>query len=161
MKDSLEHLKKEEISTAWKVVDWLQESESDLDHLDKEEKASDLYLDKLSITIVSQEAKCERLWTIYFDSSAAYHAAVEARERVRIHYMAEKARRDEENGVLDMVIKMFVEKVSVLDAGMKTKVNDHAADGKFDDSDIARHTDAIYEKDHGKLAANVAAEAGF
>lgn len=62
MHDSLENLKKEEISTAWKVVDWLQESESDLANLDKEEKTSDLYLDKLSITIISQEAKCERLW---------------------------------------------------------------------------------------------------
>jgi len=69
--------------------------------LDKEEKVSDLYLDKLSITIISQEAKCERLWMIYFDSSAAYHASIEARQRVRDHYMVEKKRRDEENTILD------------------------------------------------------------
>jgi hypothetical protein len=118
-------------------------------------------LDKLSITIISTEAKCERLWTIYFESSAAYHAAVEARERVRRAYMAEKARRDEENVILDEVIKMFIERVSVLDAGLKTKVDDHSADGKFDNSDLTRRTDAMRDRDSGKLAANVAAEAGF
>jgi len=75
--------------------------------------------------------------------------------------MAEKARRDEENVILDEVIKMFIERVSVLDSGLRTKVDDHAEDGKFDNSDLARRTDSHVAKDSGKLAANVAAEAGF
>jgi hypothetical protein len=41
---------------------------------------------------------------------------------------------------------------------MRTKVNDHNEDGTFDDSDIARRTDAILEADGGKLGDNVAAE---
>lgn len=57
---------------------------------------------------------------------------------------------------------MFVERVSTLDQGMKGKVTDHADDGKFNnDSDIKRRTEEHVEKDKGKLAANVAAEAGF
>jgi len=56
--------------------------------------------------------------------------------------MAEKARRDEENSLLDEVIKMFIERVSVLDSGLRNKATDHADDGKFNNnSDIARRTD--------------------
>jgi len=40
---------------------------------------------------------------------------------------------------------------------MRTKVNDHAEDGDFDE-DIARRTDSILESDGGSLAANVASE---
>jgi len=41
---------------------------------------------------------------------------------------------------------------------MRNKVNDHAEDGTFDDSDIERSADAAYAQDHGSLAENVAAE---
>jgi len=71
------------------------------------------------------------------------------------------ARRDEENVILDEVIKMFIERVSALDAGLRTKVDDHSADGKFDNSDLSRRTDAHVNRDSGRVAANVAAEAGF
>jgi len=56
---------------------------------------------------------------------------------------------------------MFIDKVSNLDSGMKNKVNDFSADQVFDNSDIARRTDAAYSKDAGNVAANVAAEAAF
>jgi hypothetical protein len=65
------------------LATWLSESETEFDWLDREEHANDIKIDKLAITIISATAKCERLWTIYFESSATYHAAVEARERVR------------------------------------------------------------------------------
>jgi len=75
--------------------------------------------------------------------------------------MAEKARRDEENVILDEVIKMFIERVTALDAGLRTKVDDHRENGKFTNSDLNRRTDSMRDRDSGKLAANVAAEAGF
>lgn len=53
---------------------------------------------------------------------------------------------------------MFLQRVNTIDSGMRTKVNDHAEDGVFDDSDIARNVDSIYERDSGSLASNVAAE---
>jgi len=161
MRDSLDHLKKEEISTAWKVVDWLQESETDLAQLDTDEKAADLYVDKLAITIVATEAKCERLWAIYFESSAAYHASYEARERVRDHYKAEKLRRQEENNILDDCIRIFLDKVSSLDKGLRGKIDDHQDDGQFNSNRIDRRTDDLVQQDAGQVAARVAAEAGF
>jgi len=75
--------------------------------------------------------------------------------------MAEKKRRNEENTILDQCIQMFIDRVSVIDAGLRNKVDDHQDDGKFQNSDIARSADAAYAKDSGNLAANVAAEAGF
>jgi len=65
--------------------------------------------------------------------------------------MEEKARRDEENAVLDDVIKMFIERVTSLDSGMRTKLETG--------EDLARRTDDAYAKDFGNLAGNVAAEA--
>jgi len=53
---------------------------------------------------------------------------------------------------------MFLERVSTIDKNMRTKVNDHAEDGDFDDSDIARGVDTIKESDGGSLASNVASE---
>jgi hypothetical protein len=52
---------------------------------------------------------------------------------------------------------MFIEKVSSIDGGMRSKVNDVAEDGAFND-DIARRVDAAVASDSGSLAANVAAE---
>jgi len=95
MVDSMRNLEENEIQAAMDLATWLAESEVEFDVLDRDEHALDIKQDKLAITIVAATAKCERLWTIYFESSATYHAAVEARERVRRHYMAEKARRDD------------------------------------------------------------------
>jgi len=57
---------------------------------------------------------------------------------------------------------MFIERVSVLDAGLRNKATDFSDDGKFNNnSDIARRTDDHVARDSGRVAANVAAEAGF
>jgi hypothetical protein len=52
---------------------------------------------------------------------------------------------------------MFIAKVSTIDSGMRSKVNDVAEDGAFND-DIARRVDAAVGADSGNLAANVASE---
>lgn len=55
---------------------------------------------------------------------------------------------------------MFIERVNTIDSDMRVKVNDHAEDGVFDNSDIRRGTDDIRDADGGRLGANVAAESG-
>ena len=61
---------------------------------------------------------------------------------------------------MDEVIKIFLERVGVLDAGMRRKVDDFSVDGVFnDDTDIKRRTDANLDRDLGKLSANTDAEA--
>jgi hypothetical protein len=37
---------------------------------------------------------------------------------------------------------LFIERVSTIDSGMRSKVDDHNEDGTFDDSDIERNVDA-------------------
>jgi len=44
---------------------------------------------------------------IYFDASALYHKSVEDREKVRINYRNVKARRDEENALIDVCIGIY------------------------------------------------------
>jgi hypothetical protein len=51
---------------------------------------------------------------------------------------------------LDECIRIFVERVGVLDAGMRAKVDDFSVDGVFnEDTDIARRTDSNLERDLG------------
>ncbi len=53
-----------------------------------------------------------------------------------------------------------MERVGVLDAGMRAKVDDFSVDGVFnEDTDIARKTDANLERDLGKLSSNTDTEA--
>jgi len=125
MIDSMRNYEENEIQAAMDLATWLSQAEEEFDFLAREETISDIKVDKLAITIISATAKCERLWTIYFESSATYHAAVESRERVRAHYMVEKRRRDEENQALDWCVNKFKEQVSIMDKGMRVKVDDH------------------------------------
>lgn len=103
------------------------------------------------IAIIGAKAHEDKSWEIYFESASTYNNAVADMEGRRAAYMAEKARREEENAVLDDVIKMFIERVTSLDSGMRTKLETG--------EDLARKTDDAYAKDFGNLAGNVAAEA--
>jgi len=64
---------------------------------------------------------------------------------------------------LDTIIEIFKKKVASMDSGIRGKTDDYHGNKEFsDDSDIARQTDAIKDRDQGKLQSNVAAEAaGF
>lgn len=61
-------------------------------------------MDKLVIAVVGAKSHEDRLWEIYFESAVALNDAIAAREVVRQRYLDEKARRDEENLVLDGII---------------------------------------------------------
>ena len=158
---SIEDLKQNEIKAAWDLVNWLQDSEEELEHLDSEQATKTTYMDKLLIAIIAAKAHEDKAWEIYFESAVTLNNAIDNLNAIRENYEAEKARRDEENGILDEVIQMFIEKVSNLDAGMRNKVDDHAQDGSFDDSDIERRTDSAVAADTGNLASNIEAEAGY
>jgi hypothetical protein len=103
------------------------------------------------IAIIGAKAHEDKSWEIYFESAATYNNAVADMEARRAIYMAERARRDEENAVLDDVIKMFIERVTTLDSGMRTKMETG--------DDLKRSTDDAYAKDFGNLAGNVRSEA--
>jgi hypothetical protein len=94
------------------------------------------------IAIIGAKAREDKAWEIYFESASTLNTAIDVLNSIRAFYAQEKARRNEENALLDEVIAMFVERVSTIDKGMRTKVDDHNEDGTFDDSDIARNVDS-------------------
>jgi hypothetical protein len=147
----MEDLKKNEIRAAWDLVKWLQGTEAELKTLDEDQATKTTYIDRLLVAIVGAKAREDQAWEIYFESAATLNDGIADREAKRAWYAQEKARRDEENGVLDEVIRIFIERVQGLDAGLRNKVNDFSVDSVFQDSDIKRNTDEIYSEDAGKL----------
>lgn len=75
------------------------------------------------IAIIGAKAHEDKTWEIYFESAATYNDAVADLNAKREFYASEKARREEENNVLDSVIKMFVDHVTSLDSGMRNKMS--------------------------------------
>merc|ERR1711907_239659 len=118
----------------------------------------------MGIAVVGAKSHEERLWDIYFDSAATLNDALAARVVVREAYMAEKARRDEENLVLDDIIEMFIAQVSVLDGRMRAGATDYADDGSFNRSTGSDYTADRVDAMNGSIddmnsAANAAAAA--
>lgn len=105
------------------------------------------------IAIIGAKAHEDTQWEIYFESAASYNNAVADLGDRRDFWAQEKARRDEENTILDEVIKMFVDRVSNLNSGMRTKLETG--------EDLKREVDSQYSKDFGKMAGNVAGEAAL
>jgi hypothetical protein len=99
------------------------------------------------IAIIGAKAREDKAWEIYFESASTLNDSIDALNALRAFWASEKARREEENALLDEIIAMFIERVSTIDSGMRNKVDDYSEDKSFDDSDIARNVDSIYEKD--------------
>ena len=106
---SIKDLEKNEIQAAVDLSDWLQDSQAELVWLDEEQEANTISIDKLVIAVVGAKSHEERLWDIYFDSAIVLNDSIDKREVIRQAYLAEKARRDEENLVLDDIIALFIQ----------------------------------------------------
>ena len=117
-------------------------------------------MDNLLIAVVGAKAREDEVWEVYFESVKTYNDAVADREAKRAWYAVEEARRNEENAVLDEVIKIFLDRISQLDGGLRAKVDDFSVDGVFNENnDIARRTDANLVRDAGRVYDNANAEA--
>jgi len=136
----------------------LQATNEELEQLENEQGVKTNYIDRLLVAIVGAKAREDQAWEIYFESAATLNDALAAREEKRSWYAQEKARRDEENLILDDVIRIFIERVTSIDGGIRNKVNDFSVDGVFDDSDISRSADSQFAHDSGNLQANLDAE---
>merc|ERR1711939_345135 len=147
------------IQAAVDLSDWLQDTEAELIFLDEEQEANTISIDKLVIAVVGAKSHEERLWDIYFDSAMTLNDALKAREVRRDAYMAEKARRDEENIVLDDIVQMFIAQVSVLDARSRAGATDYADDGSFNKSNGDYTQDRVDASVADVNAKNAAANA--
>jgi len=117
-------------------------------------------MDNLLIAVVGAKAREDEVWEVYFESVKTLNDAVADREAKRAWYATEVARRNDENAVLDEVIKIFVQRISQLDGGLRAKVDDFSVDGVFNENnDIARKTDANLARDAGRVFNNADAEA--
>jgi len=125
LKDSITTLEHDEIQAAWDLATWLQDSENELKTLDDTERRLTNEVDKLEIALVAATAHEDKSWEIYFDSATSLNNAVDECNNKRAAYAEDHARRDEENTVLDEVIRIFIEKVSSMDDSIRDRVNDY------------------------------------
>ena len=117
-------------------------------------------MDNLLIAVVGAKAREDEVWEVYVESVKTYNDAVADREAKRAWYAVEVARINEENAVLDEVIKIFLDRISQLDGGLRAKVDDFSVDGVFNENnDIARRTDVNLARDARRVYDNANAEA--
>jgi hypothetical protein len=69
-------------------------------------------MDNLLIAVVGAKAREDEVWEVYFESVKTLNDAVADREAKRAWYATEVARRNDENAVLDEVIRIFLERIS-------------------------------------------------
>merc|ERR1712176_1658358 len=113
-----------------------------------------------TIAVIGAKSHEERLWDIYFDSAIVLNDSIDKREVIRQAYLAEKARRDEENLVLDDIIALFIQQVSSLSAKGRAGATDFADDGAFNMSFGGQYNgDRVDSLQGGAQDANAAAVA--
>lgn len=135
-------LQENEVSAAWALAVWLQDSEEELNHLASEEEKKETYLEKLNISLQAAKAQEAKAWEIFHQSAQAYNNAIEECIRKGEAYIADKHQREDENALIFEVIKLFKEQVSNLARG--------------NDGPRKQNT-----SDKGNIASNTAAAAGF
>ena len=117
-------------------------------------------MDNLLIAVVGAKAREDEVWEVYFESVKTFRDAEADREAKRAWYATEVARRNDENTILDEVVRIFLERISQLDGGLRAKVDDFSVDGVFNENnDIARRTDANLARDAGRVYNNANSEA--
>jgi hypothetical protein len=138
LEEGIVALQANEVSAAWALAVWLQDSEDELEHLASEEEKKEAYLEKLNISLQAAKAHEAKAWEIFHQSAQAYTNAIEECIRKGEAYLAAKHQREDENALIFEVIKMFKEQVA-------NTVRGFDAPRKLNTSD------------KGQIAANVAA----
>lgn len=122
IKNTINELQNNEIAAAWAFAKWQQDSDAELIHLDEDEEKKTSYLEKMQITLVSSKAREDKSWEIYFESATTLNNTIDDCNAKRAHYAEEKERREEENQILDDIIRTFIDKVSTMDETMRGKM---------------------------------------
>jgi hypothetical protein len=112
LEEGIVALQANEVSAAWALAVWLQDSEDELEHLASEEEKKEAYLEKLNISLQAAKAHEAKAWEIFHQSAQAYTNAIEECIRKGEAYLAAKHQREDENALIFEVIKMFKEQVA-------------------------------------------------
>jgi hypothetical protein len=110
--DSLANLEANEIAAAWELAKWLASSQAELSFLATEHERKTVYADRCATQIQAALAQQAKSSMILKESQNALDQAIADLEAKRAVYNEEKAKRNEENAILDEVITMFKNQVA-------------------------------------------------
>jgi len=111
---AIKNFEQSEVKAGWDLAIWLQDSEAELEYFAKEEERTNEYIDKMTIALQAAKATENKAWEIYFQSSSNYHNAITICRHKGEAYLADKHQRDDENALLEDVIKQFKENAGKL-----------------------------------------------
>ncbi|CAD8155423.1 unnamed protein product [Paramecium octaurelia] len=109
---SLENLKQNEINASWELAGWVSLSEAEISSLEVEYERKQVFADRTATQIQAALAQQAKSKIILQESQDALDQAQADLESKRADYAEAKAKREEENAILDEVIIMFKKQVA-------------------------------------------------
>ncbi|CAD8186126.1 unnamed protein product [Paramecium octaurelia] len=109
---SLEALEVNEINASWELAGWVSLSEAEIATLKVEYERKQVFADRLATQIQAALAQQAKSKIILQESQDALDQAQADLESKRADYAEAKAKRDEENAILEQVIIMFKKQVA-------------------------------------------------
>ncbi|CAD8101569.1 unnamed protein product [Paramecium sonneborni] len=109
---SLENLKQNEINASWELAGWVSLSEAEIASLEVEYERKQVFADRTATQIQAALAQQAKSKIILQESQDALDQAQADLEAKRADYAEAKAKRLEENAILDEVIIMFKKQVA-------------------------------------------------
>ncbi|CAK65792.1 unnamed protein product (macronuclear) [Paramecium tetraurelia] len=109
---SLENLKQNEINASWELAGWVSLSEAEISSLEVEYERKQVFADRTATQIQAALAQQAKSKIILQESQDALDQAQADLESKRADYAEAKAKRLEENAILDEVIIMFKKQVA-------------------------------------------------
>ncbi|CAD8110056.1 unnamed protein product [Paramecium sonneborni] len=109
---SLENLKQNEINASWELAGWVSLSEAEISNLEVEYERKQVFADRTATQIQAAFAQQAKSKIILQESQDALDQAQSDLEIKRADYEEAKAKRQEENAILDEVIIMFKKQVA-------------------------------------------------
>ncbi|CAD8064614.1 unnamed protein product [Paramecium primaurelia] len=109
---SLEALETNEINASWELAGWVSLSEAEVTTLKVEYERKQVYADRLAAQIQAALAQQAKSKIILQESQDALDQAQADLESKRADYAEAKAKRDEENAIIEQVIIIFKKQVA-------------------------------------------------
>ncbi|CAD8177735.1 unnamed protein product [Paramecium octaurelia] len=109
---SLEALEVNEINASWELAGWVSLSEAEVANLKVEYERKQVYADRLATQIQAALAQQAKSKIILQESQDALDQAQSDLENKREDYAEAKAKRDEENAIIEQVIIIFKKQVA-------------------------------------------------
>ncbi|CAK78543.1 unnamed protein product (macronuclear) [Paramecium tetraurelia] len=109
---SLDALEVNEINASWELAGWVSLSEAEVANLKVEYERKQVYADRLATQIQAALAQQAKSKIILQESQDALDQAQSDLENKRADYAEAKAKRDEENAIIEQVIIIFKKQVA-------------------------------------------------